>query len=46
MPTIGRHTLRTANENKLAIELKQIRTLPHKAKLLAQLNARRIAPVL
>ena len=45
-PTIGRHTLRTANENKLAIELKQIGALPHKAKLLAQLNARRIAPVL
>ena len=43
-PTIGRHTLRTANENKLAIKLKQIRALPHKAKLLAQLNARRIAP--
>ncbi len=45
-PTIGGHALRTANENKLAIKLKQIGALPHKAKLLAELNARRIFPAL
>ena len=40
----ARQPLRAADQDVCAIKLKQIRALPHKAKLLAQLNARRIAP--